>query len=53
MRSMKLDVPNPKSAGEKRYNAGLAYGACVAGWRAGHSSLPGSQQKKRAIRVAC
>ena len=33
MRSMKLDVP--KAPGEKRYNAGLAYGACGAGWRAG------------------
>ena len=33
MRSMKLDVP--KAPGQKRYNAGLAYGACGAGWRAG------------------
>ena len=33
MRSMKLDVP--KGPGEKRYNAGLAYGACGACWRAG------------------
>ena len=33
MRSIKLDVP--KAPGEKRYNAGLAYGACGACWRAG------------------
>ena len=33
MRSMKLDVP--KGPGEKRYNAGLAYGACGSCWRAG------------------
>ena len=41
MRSMKLDVP--KAPGEKRYNAGLAYGACGGFCRVG-SSLPGSQQ---------
>ena len=44
MRSMKLGVP--KGPGQKRYNAGSAYGACGADWRAG-SSLPGSQQKSR------
>ena len=33
MRSMKLGVP--KAPGQKRYNAGLAYGACGVGWRAG------------------
>ena len=33
MRSMKLDVP--KGTGEKRYNAGLAYGSCGGFCRAG------------------
>ena len=33
MRSMKLDVP--KGPGEKRYNAGLAYGSCGGFCRAG------------------
>ena len=33
MRSMKLGVP--KAPGQKRYNAGSAYGACGADWRAG------------------
>ena len=44
MRSMNLHVP--KGPGQKRCNAGSAYGACGADWRAG-SSLPGSQQKSR------
>ena len=42
MRSIKLDVPT--APGEKRYNEGLAYGACGGFCRVG-SSLPGSQQK--------
>ena len=33
MRSMNLHVP--KAPGQKRHNAGSAYGACGVGWRAG------------------
>ena len=38
MRSMKLDVP--KGPGEKRYNAGLAYGSCGGFCRAMLSGRP-------------
>ena len=42
MKSIKLDVPN--APGEKRYNEGLAHGACGGFCRVG-SSLSGSLQK--------
>ena len=53
MRSMKLDVP--KAPGQKRYNAGLAYGACGAGWRGGQqlARLCLAHSKNRTIRGAC
>ena len=46
MKSIKLDVPN--APGEKRYNEGLAYGACGGFCRvAGGQQLAWPRAKKR------